>query len=55
MTNTEIETSYRGILSLLEEKRLKEAFCKTAELAALLPDEWQITDKLSELSRHIGI
>ena len=29
MTNTEIETSYRGILSLLEEKRLKEAFCKT--------------------------
>ena len=49
MTNTEIETSYRGILSLLEEKRLKEAFCKTAELAALLPDEWQITDKLSEL------
>ena len=49
MTNTEIETSYRGILSLLEEKRLKEVFCKTAELAALLPDEWQITDKLSEL------
>ncbi|MBS1353679.1 MAG: tetratricopeptide repeat protein [Coprobacter sp.] len=49
MTNTEIETSYRGILSLLEEKRLKEAFYKTAELAALLPDEWQITDKLSEL------
>ena len=49
MTNTEIETSYRGILSLLEEKRLKEAFCKTAELAVLLPDEWQITDKLSEL------
>lgn len=49
MTNTEIETSYRGILSLLEEKRLKEAFYKTAELAALLPDKWQITDKLSEL------
>lgn len=49
MTNTEIQTSYRAILSLLEEKRLKEAFCKIAELAALLPDEWQITDKLSEL------
>ncbi len=49
MTNTEIQTSYRAILSLLEEKQLKEAFCKIAELAALLPDEWQITDKLSEL------
>ena len=55
MTNTEIETSYRGILSLLEEKRLKEAFCKTAELAALLPDEWQSQTNCRNWSRHIGI
>lgn len=48
MTTAEIQTSYEKILSLLRDKRLKEALDDIGELLSLLPDEWQISDKLSE-------
>ncbi len=49
MTLKEIEQTYNAILSLLKEKRLKEAFGKIASLISLSPNEWQAMDKLTEI------
>lgn len=49
MTTAEIQTTYGKITSLLKEKRLKEALDEISELLSHLPDEWPISDKLSEV------
>ena len=48
MTVAEIQHRYREVIALLDEKRLKEAFDRISVWLSMLPDVWQIADKLSE-------
>ncbi|MBQ8422916.1 MAG: hypothetical protein IJY36_01475 [Coprobacter sp.] len=49
MTTGDIQNHYRRVLSLLGEKRIKEAFAEISILINAIPEEWQAADKLAEL------